>query len=116
MKLNLGNNICKFRREKELAQEQFAEYLGVSPKAVSRWENSTTFFAIEYFAIVEDEDKIDDLMREYATERDFSKEALLHYRYVKLGTKKKLNNSIEKDRQEKLLPVFFTVKSRTNDC
>ena len=31
------------RKEKHLTQEQIAEILGVSPQAVSRWENSATF-------------------------------------------------------------------------
>ncbi len=43
MKLNLGNNIKKYRKEKDLTQETLAELLGVSPQAVSRWENNTTY-------------------------------------------------------------------------
>jgi transcriptional regulator with XRE-family HTH domain len=31
------------RKEKHLTQEQIAEILGVSPQAISRWENSATF-------------------------------------------------------------------------
>ena len=33
----------RLRKEKHLTQEQIAEILGVSPQAVSRWENSATF-------------------------------------------------------------------------
>lgn len=43
MKLNLGNNIKKYRKGKDMTQESLAEYLGVSPQAVSRWENGTTY-------------------------------------------------------------------------
>ncbi len=43
MNLNLGNNIKKHRKEKDMTQEELAEYLGVSPQAVSRWENDTTY-------------------------------------------------------------------------
>ncbi len=43
MKLNLGNNIKKYRKEKYMTQEALAEYLGVSPQAISRWENGTTY-------------------------------------------------------------------------
>ncbi len=43
MKLNLGNNIRKYRKEKGMTQEGLAEYLGVSPQAVSRWESGVTY-------------------------------------------------------------------------
>lgn len=39
MKLNLGNNIKKYRKVKNMTQEALAEYLGVSFQAISRWEN-----------------------------------------------------------------------------
>jgi len=35
----VGNQIASLRREKGLTGEQFAEKLGVSPQAVSKWEN-----------------------------------------------------------------------------
>ncbi len=41
--LRLGENIKKFRTQRELTQEQLAELLGVSAQAVSRWENGTTY-------------------------------------------------------------------------
>ncbi len=47
MKLNLGNNIKKYRKEKDMTQEALAEYLGVSSQAVSRWENGTTYPDVE---------------------------------------------------------------------
>ena len=31
------------RKDKQLTQEQIAEVLGVSPQAISRWENSTSY-------------------------------------------------------------------------
>ncbi len=43
MKLNLGNNIKKYRKENDMTQEALAEHLGVSPQAVSRWENGTAY-------------------------------------------------------------------------
>ena len=36
----IGNRIALLRKEKELTGEKFAEALGVSPQAVSKWENS----------------------------------------------------------------------------
>lgn len=37
--LKLGENLKKFRLQRELTQEQLADILGVSAQAVSRWEN-----------------------------------------------------------------------------
>ena len=39
MKLKIGETIKKFRKEREITQEEFAEVLGVSFQSVSRWEN-----------------------------------------------------------------------------
>jgi len=41
--LKLDENLRKFRLKRELTQEQFANILGVSAQAVSRWENGTTY-------------------------------------------------------------------------
>lgn len=38
--MNLGNNISERRRAKGLTQEELAIKLGVSPQAVSKWENN----------------------------------------------------------------------------
>ena len=43
MKLQIGENIKNLRREKNLTQEEFAEIIGVSAQAVSRWENDTCY-------------------------------------------------------------------------
>lgn len=60
--LKLGENLKKFRLQRELTQEQFADVLGVSAQAVSRWENGTTYPDItllptvaSYFEITLDE-------------------------------------------------------------
>ncbi len=52
MKLNLGNNIKKYRKEKDMTQEELADYLGVSSQAVSRWENGTTYPDIELIPVL----------------------------------------------------------------
>lgn len=41
--LKLGENLKKYRINRELTQEQLADVLGVSAQAVSRWENGTTY-------------------------------------------------------------------------
>ncbi len=43
MKLKLGENLRRLRKERELTQEQFSTAIGVSFQAVSRWENGTAY-------------------------------------------------------------------------
>ncbi len=43
MKLKLGENLRRLRKERELTQEQFSDAIGVSFQAVSRWENGTAY-------------------------------------------------------------------------
>ena len=38
----LGQNIATFRKEKNITQEALAEICGVSPQAVSKWENDAS--------------------------------------------------------------------------
>lgn len=42
METTLGKRIAALRRQKGLKQEDMAEHLGVSPQAVSKWENDQT--------------------------------------------------------------------------
>ena len=42
MEMTLGKRIATLRKEKELKQDDLAEMLGVSPQAVSKWENDLT--------------------------------------------------------------------------
>ena len=41
-KMTLGKRIAALRKEKEMKQDTLAEALGVSPQAVSKWENDQT--------------------------------------------------------------------------
>lgn len=38
----IGNRIAQYRKEKQMTQEELAQHLGVSPQAVSKWENDQT--------------------------------------------------------------------------
>ena len=38
MKIKICSNIAKYRKESAITQAELAEYLGVSPQAVSKWE------------------------------------------------------------------------------
>ena len=42
MNETLGKRIAQYRKEKGLRQDDLAEMLGVSPQAVSKWENDQT--------------------------------------------------------------------------
>lgn len=50
--LKLGENLKKFRLQRELTQEQLADVLSVSAQAVSRWENGTTYPDITLFRLL----------------------------------------------------------------
>lgn len=42
MNESIGNRIAKFRKAKNLTQEELANHLGVSSQAVSKWENDAS--------------------------------------------------------------------------
>ena len=42
MNMNTGEIIKKLRKKKDMTQEQLAEYLNISPQAISRWEINST--------------------------------------------------------------------------
>ena len=42
MKLSIGENIRKYRKQADLTQEELADKLGVSYQSVSRWENGVS--------------------------------------------------------------------------
>lgn len=62
MKMNLADKLKELRKAKNVSQEKFAEFLGVSYQAVSKWENNITSPDIlllpdiaRYFGITVDE-------------------------------------------------------------
>lgn len=50
--MNIGSTIKKLRRERGITQEKFAEYLNITPQAVSRWENGTSCPDIEAIPLI----------------------------------------------------------------
>ena len=42
MDMTIGKRIAHFRKEKGLTQEDLAQHMGISPQAVSKWENDQT--------------------------------------------------------------------------
>lgn len=43
MKISIGENLKRLRLQKDITQEQLATVLGVSPQAISRWENNSAY-------------------------------------------------------------------------
>lgn len=79
--MNIGSVIKKLRRDRGITQEKFAEYMHVSPQAVSRWENGAAYPDIEtipaiatFFGVTTDlllgvdEDTREHTVQEYLTE------------------------------------------------
>ena len=40
--MSIGSTIKRLRREKDITQEQLAEYLGITSRAISQWECDRT--------------------------------------------------------------------------
>lgn len=52
MNINIGENIKKLRNEKDVTQEQLAEFLNISNVAISKWERGETFPDISLLPII----------------------------------------------------------------
>ena len=52
MENKIGLQIAKLRKEQEITQTALAEYLAVSPQAVSRWENGETVPNIDTLKLI----------------------------------------------------------------
>ena len=40
--MNIGYTIKQLRKKHNITQEKFAEYLNMTPQAISRWENGVS--------------------------------------------------------------------------
>ena len=104
----IGSNIKKYRKKRKITQEQFAEVLGVSDQAVSRWENGTTYPDIEllptialYFGVtldelmgmeaLKDESDIEDIMNRRKEFRSRG-EVVKSYEMLRKAVKRYPNN------------------------
>ena len=52
--IKIGKNIKKLREKKSITQEKLANYLGVTPQAISRWESETGYPDIELLPMIAD--------------------------------------------------------------
>lgn len=69
--MNLGNNLKILRKERNITQEELAEYLLISPKTVSKWENNISAPDITTLPILADfyNTTIDGLLQYDSLER-----------------------------------------------
>ncbi len=84
MEQKIGVQIAKLRKEQEITQTALAEYLSVSPQAVSRWENNVSvpdisllpqiaaFFNVSIDALfgVSEQERILFLVKKYSSDRN----------------------------------------------
>jgi len=70
MKRSFGEQFSRLRKEKKFTQERIAELLGVSPQAVSKWENDLSYPDIELLVDIAEllDTSIDDLLGAKKTE------------------------------------------------
>ena len=79
--MEIGTIIKRLRREKNITQERLAEYLSLSPQAISRWENGITYPDIatipaiaSFFCVTSDlllgidKDKREESVQQYLSE------------------------------------------------
>ena len=52
MQVKIGENLKKLRIKNELTQEKLAEIFDVSPQAISRWENNSTYTDITMLPVI----------------------------------------------------------------
>ncbi len=52
--MDLGTNLKQLRKERNLAQEELAECLGVSPQTVSKWENNLSMPDVSCLPVLAD--------------------------------------------------------------
>ena len=64
MRLSIGENIKRLRRERDITQEQLAEIFNVSCQTISRWETDACYPDVEMLPIIADffETSVDKLM------------------------------------------------------
>ena len=83
MSYNFGNNIKTLRKNRNLTQEQMADFFGVSSQAISKWETNISYPDISllpiianFFGVSTDEllgydmSKRDDAIKELQEEAD----------------------------------------------
>ncbi len=120
--MSIGTNIKQLRLNHNLTQEELANKLGVSDKAVSTWENDIKIprmGSIEKMAIIFDvckSDIIEDNNSNYVSLTPHEKNLINAYR-----NQRNMQSAIDKllglDNKEsnKLIPTLVAARSKNND-
>ena len=100
--IKVGKNIKKLREKKGLTQEKLANFLGVTPQAISRWENETGYPDIELLPLIANffDVTIDELL-----DREIEKNKL----EIQDGIKEidRLNSIGEKEKRKELIIKLY---------
>lgn len=113
MQIKIGENLRKLRVKNELTQEKLAEVFGVSPQAISRWENNSAYpditilpsLANYYNVSIDELMGMDDIRSTTTTTRIFS----LVHEYESQG---KIDEAIQALREAiKVYPNHFGLLS-----
>ncbi|MBQ4570556.1 MAG: helix-turn-helix transcriptional regulator [Bacilli bacterium] len=100
--IKVGKNIKKLREKKGLTQEKLANFLGVTPQAISRWENETGYPDIELLPLIANffDVTIDELL-----DREIEKNKL----EIQEGIKEidRLNSIGEKKKRKELIIKLY---------
>ncbi len=82
------------RKDKQLTQEQIAEILGVSPQAISRWENATSYPDITQLPniAVYFETTVDDLL---GVKKAVKKQKILYFQFCWQKSADIINNYLD---------------------
>ena len=123
--IKIGKNIKKLREKKSITQEKLANYLGVTPQAISRWESETGYPDIELLPLIADffDVTIDELLdRNISQNKNEIKEGIkdigrLHSLNDKLREVKELSQgAASKIRQPRILASKVIFPSTLQHC
>ena len=86
--IKIGTKIKTLRKQKNISQEVFANYLGVSFQAVSKWENGTTMPDVTMFPAIASffgvsTDELFDFVLEVASGKE-TKNEINNYREISI--------------------------------
>lgn len=102
--LKIGKFISILRKEKGITQQTLAEYLGVTDKAVSKWERGLSLPDISLLGPISDyfHITVNELLLGKKSERSISKEEIekinkdiLEYSYIQIGSSKKCQKKLK---------------------